>query len=341
MVCGLAPRWAAEGSSLVIQGRALGDGVGERGRDRQVPVSVRRDDVPEMGGQHRDALIDVAALAVRVDEGADREGMPEIMQSRGPAAWPGFQSASGGQRPEDRDGHVAVEAPTRLADEQGGGAACGVLSPEPQVARESGGCRRVQRDQPLPAVLAGDRQHLRRGVEVADVQGECLAAADAGAGQQPDERPHAGRQHRRRESAGRGHETGGFLTGIQVRDPPGDPAGDEPAGDRVGGGRVQRVDVAGERPHGREPLGVPGPGRPGRGGRERERGGHRDPGLAAGFQAVQERSEQMLASLEPVAAGTALGQVTRGRRAQVRAHRGSPSGQGRAIDRSAVMSDLA
>jgi hypothetical protein len=28
-----------------------------------------------MGGQHRDALIDVAALAVRVDEGADREGM--------------------------------------------------------------------------------------------------------------------------------------------------------------------------------------------------------------------------------------------------------------------------
>jgi hypothetical protein len=40
-------------------------------------------------------------------------------------------------------------------------------------------------------------------------------------------------------------------------------------------------------------------------------------------------------------AGTALGQVTRGRRAQVRAHRGSPSGQGRAIDRSAVMSDLA
>jgi hypothetical protein len=28
-----------------------------------------------MGGQHRDALIDVAALAVRVDEGADREGV--------------------------------------------------------------------------------------------------------------------------------------------------------------------------------------------------------------------------------------------------------------------------
>ena len=27
---------------------------------------------------------------------------------------------------------------------------------------------------------------------------------------------------------------------------------------RVGGGRVQGVDVAGERPHGREPLGVPG-----------------------------------------------------------------------------------
>ena len=124
--------------------------------------------------------------------------------------------------------------------------------------------------------------------------------------------------------AGRGHEPGGLLTGIQVRDPAGGPGGDEPAGDRVGGGRVQGVDVGGERAHGREPLGVPGPGGPGRGGRERDRGGHGDPGLPAGVQAVQERSEQLLASFEPVAAGPPPGQVARDRRAQVRAHRGSP-----------------
>jgi hypothetical protein len=34
-----------------------------------------------MGGQHRDALIDVAALAVRVDEGADREGVTVMENS--------------------------------------------------------------------------------------------------------------------------------------------------------------------------------------------------------------------------------------------------------------------
>ena len=74
---------------------------------------------------------------------------------------------------------VAAEAAARLADEQGGGAACGVLPPEPQVARQRRGRRRVQRDQPLPAVLAGGRQHLSRDVEVAGVQGECFSAADA------------------------------------------------------------------------------------------------------------------------------------------------------------------
>ena len=135
--------------------------------------------MPEMGGQDRDAGVHVAALAVRVEEGADREGMTEIVQSRGPAARLGLQAASGSQRPERRVGHAAAEAAARLADEQGDGTVRGVLFPEPQVIRESPGGRRVQRDQPLPAVLAGDRQHLRLGVHVAGVQGERLAAADA------------------------------------------------------------------------------------------------------------------------------------------------------------------
>jgi len=34
-----------------------------------------------MSGQHRDALIDVAALAVRVDEGADRKGVAEVVRA--------------------------------------------------------------------------------------------------------------------------------------------------------------------------------------------------------------------------------------------------------------------
>jgi hypothetical protein len=97
------------------------------------------------------------------------KGVAEIVQSRRAAAGPGFQPASGGQRAEERNGHVAVEAAAGVADEQGGGAARGVLLPEPEVARERVGRRRVQRDEPLPSVLAGDRQHLRRGVQVAGV----------------------------------------------------------------------------------------------------------------------------------------------------------------------------
>ena len=37
--------------------------------------------MPEMGGQDRDPRIDVEALAVRVEEGADREGMPVMRNS--------------------------------------------------------------------------------------------------------------------------------------------------------------------------------------------------------------------------------------------------------------------
>ena len=40
-----------------------------------------RRDMPEMCGKDRDAGVDVAALAVRVDEGADREGMAIMRNS--------------------------------------------------------------------------------------------------------------------------------------------------------------------------------------------------------------------------------------------------------------------
>jgi hypothetical protein len=39
---------------------------------------MRRGDVPEMGGQHGDARIDVTVPAVRVDVGADGKGMAEV-----------------------------------------------------------------------------------------------------------------------------------------------------------------------------------------------------------------------------------------------------------------------
>ena len=86
---------------------------------------------------------------------------------------------------------------------------------------------------------------------------------------------------------------------------------------------------------------MPGPGRPRRGGREGDRGGNRDAGFPAGFQAVQERFQHLLVPGEAVAPGAAPGEVTRDSRAQAGVTSACFSGQGRAIERRAVISDLA
>ncbi len=100
------------------------------------------------------------------------------------------------------------------------------------------------------------------------------------------------------------------------------------------------MQVPGELPHDRQALGLPGALRLGPDSRERQRVGDGDAGGAAGLQAVQERPEQPLVVVEAVAPGPAFGQVVAGRRAQAGAHRAAP-GQGRVMDRSAAMSDLA
>ena len=55
---------------------------------------------------------------------------------------------------------------------------------------------------------------------------------------------------------------------------------------------------------------------------------------------AQERPEQPLVVVEAVTSSVVFGQVVASRRVKADAHRAAP-GQGRAMDRSAAMSDLA
>jgi len=70
------------------------------------------------------------------------------------------------------------------------------------------------------------------------------------------------------------------------------------------------IGLPGELPHDRKALGLPGTVRLRAGRREGQRPGDGDTGHSAGLQAVQERPEQPLVILEPVAPGAAFGQAT-------------------------------
>ena len=61
------------------------DGLGEQlRRGLEIPVGVRRGDVAQIGGQQRQPGGDVAAVAIPVQQGVHREGVPQIMRA-GPA----------------------------------------------------------------------------------------------------------------------------------------------------------------------------------------------------------------------------------------------------------------
>ena len=55
------------------------------GGGRQVPVGVTDMHIPEAGHQTGCPLLDIQALAVPPQQGADGESVPQIMQARAPA----------------------------------------------------------------------------------------------------------------------------------------------------------------------------------------------------------------------------------------------------------------
>src|SRR5699024_5336153 len=77
------------------------DQVEQFGAGSQIPIGTGRADVAQISGQASDLGIDIGSTAVGIQQRIHCETVAQVMQTRGPDAWPGYQTV-GACQPSER-----------------------------------------------------------------------------------------------------------------------------------------------------------------------------------------------------------------------------------------------
>ena len=304
--------------------------------------SVRRVDVPQVGGQQRHPPVDVLTGPIPGQQRVHGKGMPEVIWARPGTGAASFQSDLADQLDERRVEFRAAHPPSPRRQEERRRGRCREASlTQAGIGAKRTDRARVQRHLPLFVVLSGAHvHHAVVQVDIFAVESERLGGATASDGQQPDQRLVTGCAQRRPQLSSGCHQRRDLLLGVDVGGDAGTVPGQQVAGRDLAGG-IDRGQVPGETTHHREPLaprkrmGVDGEPCP----RQRQLGG--DPRRLGPVEELDEPFEHAPVLGHREAEPAADAQVVIQRRTQ-RAH-DTPAdvGHGRASGRSAPWSTLA
>jgi hypothetical protein len=164
-----------------LRGETLTHQCQKFGSRREIPVGVAGLRMTEIGGEEVHALADVVAGAVPVHDGADRERVTKIMESRSTGVGAGLEAGHLGQPVEDPLHVDVLEAGPERRDEEGASSALGEATTVLVVIPQSQDGARVQHQFPGLAELgiANDEESLIH-VDVLAVEPDSFTGAHAG-----------------------------------------------------------------------------------------------------------------------------------------------------------------
>jgi hypothetical protein len=145
--------------------------------------------VTEIGGKHREPLLDVHTLLIPAEQGPDCEAMPEVVHARSGAITKAPQTDLAGQAPEDTVDVLMQQSTTALGDEEVCAAARSEMCAAPVgvAAERRAGCRMQRHEARLAELGQPDRQQAGLQVDVVTLEADRLGQTHARHRDQPEQ----------------------------------------------------------------------------------------------------------------------------------------------------------